>query len=75
MFIDKNDPKKRFTVYLQRCLTHITSVCSTFDNMMEEDEKIFGRQSEEKNDDYAIYRLIIDDRRFVVFRTREDHLK
>ena len=41
--------------------------------VMREDEKIFGRQSEE--DDYAIYRLVIDDRRFVVFRTREDHLK
>ena len=48
MFIDKNDPKKRFTVYLQRCLTHITSVCSTFDNMMEEDEKILGCKLEKK---------------------------
>ena len=50
-------------------------MCSMFVIVMREDEKIFGRQSEEKNDDYAIYRLIIDDRRFVVFRTREDHLK
>ena len=43
-----------------------------FVNVMGEDEKIFGRQSEEENDDYTIYRLIIDE---PPIRTREDYLK
>ena len=62
MFIDKNDPKQRFTVYLERRLTHIVSVCSIFDNMMEEDEKIFGyklKDEEKKKDDYVTHLLVI----------------